>query len=373
MPETRKQVLDDTVQARFRAGRGEPPPHQAAATVPAQRLRRRGFLGGAAGLVASELPILASAMGTEVSSTPRLRSLGPVKQIRAGVLDVGYVELGPIDGPPVLLLHGWPYDIHSYADVAPTLAGRGCRVVVPHLRGHGSTRILESGNPRSGQQAALGADVIDLLNALRIERAVLAGYDWGGRAACVAAALWPQRCAGLVSVNSYLIQNIAVANAPLAAKTEAGFWYQFYFLTERGRAGLMSNRRDIARTMWERNSPTWRFDDETFNRSATAFDNPDYVDVVIHSYRHRLGSAAGLPEYDALERRLSQQPVIEVPAITLDGDSDGVVPATDGRLSASRFSGPRQHHVVSGVGHNLPQEAPGVFADAVWELALTKR
>jgi pimeloyl-ACP methyl ester carboxylesterase len=340
------------------------------------RVRRRGFLGGAAaGIVASELPVLASAFGAEgaASLPPRPRSLGPVQQVKAGALDVGYVEMGPSDGPPVLLLHGWPYDIHSYVDVAPMLAARGCRVVIPHLRGHGTTRILGEEAPRSGQQAALGVDVIDLLDALGISRAVLAGYDWGGRAACVAAALWPQRCTGLVSVNSYLIQNIATAGVPLAAMIEAGFWYQFYFLTERGRAGLTANRQDIARVMWSRNSPTWRFDDDTFARSALAFDNPDYVDVVIHSYRHRLGHAPGFPQYEAIEKRLALQPVITVPSITLDGDADGVVAATDGRSSASKFAGTRQHRVIPNAGHNLPQEAPLAFTDAVWELATKSR
>src|SRR4051812_5296642 len=223
--------------------------------------------------------------------------LAPVKQIKAGVLDVGYHESGSREGPPVLLLHGWPYDVHSYVDVAPMLASQGCRVIVPHLRGHGTTRFLDSTTPRSGQQASIGVDVIALMDALDIPSAVLAGYDWGGRAACVAAALWPERCTGLLSVNSYLIQDIAKSALPAPAKVEAAFWYQFYFLTERGRAGLTANRRDIARLMWTRNSPTWHFDDATFERSAIAFDNPDYVDVTLHSYRHRLGQAPGYPPY----------------------------------------------------------------------------
>lgn len=300
-------------------------------------------------------------------------SFGSLKQIDAGVLNVGYAEAGPADGPPALLLHGWPYDIHSYVDVAPRLAARGCHVIVPHLRGHGTTRFLDSATPRSGQQAAIGADVMALMDALHLQRAVLAGYDWGGRAACVAAALWPERCAGLVSVNSYLIQDIAQAAMPIAPKIEAGFWYQYYFQTERGRAGLTANRRDIARLMWTRNSPTWHFDDATFERSAAAFDNPDYVDVVIHSYRHRLGLAPGYPEYDELEKRLAAQPAITVPAITLDGAADGVVPAADGTSTAAKFSGGRQHRVIRNVGHNLPQEDPAAFADAVWELASRRR
>lgn len=298
-----------------------------------------------------------------------LLPLEPIKQINAGVLDIGYYDDGPSDGPPVLLLHGWPYDIHSYVDVAPMLVARGCRVIVPHLRGHGTTRFLDRTTPRSGQQAAIGADVIALMDALKIPRAVLAGYDWGGRAACVVAALWPQRCSGLVSVNSYLIQDIAKAELPLPAKVESAFWYQFYFLTERGRAGLTANRRDIARLMWARNSPTWHFDDATFDRSANAFDNPEYVDVTIHSYRHRLGHAEGYLEYENLEERLAAQPVITVPTITLDGDADGVVLATDGKSTAAKFTGERRHRVIANVGHNLPQEDPAAFTAAVWELA----
>jgi pimeloyl-ACP methyl ester carboxylesterase len=307
------------------------------------------------------------------SQTGTNTSFGSLQQIDAGVLNVGYVEAGPIDGPVVILLHGWPYDIHSFIEVAPMLATRGCRVIVPHLRGHGTTRFLDSATPRSGQQASIGADVIALMDALKIPRAVVAGYDWGGRAACVAAALWPQRCTGLVSVNSYLIQDIAKAALPAPAKVEAAFWYQFYFLTERGRAGLTANRRDIARIMWTRNSPNWHFDDATFERSAKAFDNPDYVDVVIHSYRHRLGFAAGYPPYEELEKQLGAQPSITVPTITLDGDADGVVPATDGKSTAAKFGGGRQHRVIANVGHNLPQEAPAAFAAAVWELVAAQR
>lgn len=308
----------------------------------------------------------AAAAGLAAGQDPR--SFGPVKQISAGVLNVGYYEVGPRTGAPVLLLHGWPYDVHSYVDVAPMLADRGCRVIVPFLRGHGSTRFLSAGTPRSGQQAALGVDTISLLDALRIDRAVIAGYDWGGRAACVVAALWPERCAGLVSVNGYLIQDIARSGQPLSPEIEAGYWYQFYFLTERGRKGLQANRREIARVMWKRNSPTWQFDSEVFERSAAAFENEDYVDVVIHSYRHRLGHAPGSEMYEAPERRLAQQPTISVPTITLDGDSDGVVPSTDGRRDSARFVGPREHRVVRGAGHNLPQEAPDSFVRAVWDL-----
>ncbi|MGO9513145.1 MAG: alpha/beta fold hydrolase [Steroidobacteraceae bacterium] len=342
-------------------------------------LDRRGFLGTAAmTIAAAEFGITGSAAAQTVrnnpASVPPIKpgtntSFGSLKQIDAGVLNIGYAEAGPIDGPAVILLHGWPYDIHSYVDVAPMLAARGCRVIVPHLRGHGTTRFLESATPRSGQQASIGADVIALMDALKMPRAVLAGYDWGGRAACVVAALWPARCTGLVSVNSYLIQDIAKAGLPAPAKTEAAFWYQFYFLTERGRAGLTANRRDIARIMWTRNSPNWHFDDATFDRSAAAWENADYVDVVIHSYRHRLGFAPGYPAYEDLEKRLAAQPTIAVPTITLDGDADGVVPATDGKSTAAKFVGGRQHRVIPNAGHNLPQEDPSAFASAVWELA----
>lgn len=299
--------------------------------------------------------------------------LGNIQQIDAGELSIGYAELGPKDGTPVLLLHGWPYDIHSYEEVAPMLASRGCRVIVPHLRGHGTTRFLNDATPRAGQQAAIGNDVIALMDALQIQRAVLAGYDWGGRAACVAAALWPDRCIGLVSVNGYLIQDIARAAQPLPARIEAGFWYQYYFLTERGRAGLAANRREIARLMWARNSPGWRFDDAIFNRSAVAFDNPDFVDITIHSYRHRLGYAEGFPLYEGIEQRLAAQPAIAVPTITFDGGADGVVPATDGKAATGKFSGERQHRMVARAGHNLPQEDPRAFAAAVWELASRHR
>ena len=327
-------------------------------------LQRRLILGTAlAGIAAGELAFLKPAAAQTVAA-----AFGPLKQIKAGVLDVGYYDLGPANGPVVFLLHGFPYDVHSYVEVAPMLAAKGCRVIVPHLRGHGPTRFLDNATPRSGQQAAIGQDQIDLMDALKIKRAVLAGYDWGGRAACVVSALWPERVAGLVSVNSYLIQDIARASQPIGAKTEAGLWYQFYFLTERGRAGLTANRKDIARIMWERNSPTWHFDDATFARSAAAFDNPDYVEVVLHSYRHRLGAAAGYAPYAQIEQQLATLPVISVPTITMDGEADGVVPATDGKSTAAKFSGPRRHRTVPGAGHNLPQEAPKAFVDAVLDL-----
>jgi len=335
---------------------------------------RRSFLVAAAlGATATELARVNDAHARGGRPSTSARALTPVRQIRAGVLDVGYYEGGPSDGLPVLLLHGFPYAIDSFAEVAPVLAARGCRVIVPHLRGHGSTRFLDDATPRAGQQAAIGVDVVALMDALRLERAVLAGYDWGGRAACVVAALWPERCAGLVSVNGYLIQDIAAAARPLAPAVESGLWYQFYFATERGRAGLTANRREVARTIWLRNSPAWRFDEATLDRHARAFDAPDYVEVVLHSYRHRLGLAAGFPPYADVERRLAALPGIPVPTITLDGAADGVVPATDGRSTAARFSGERQHRVIPNVGHNLPEEAPTAFADAVWELASRRR
>jgi pimeloyl-ACP methyl ester carboxylesterase len=336
--------------------------------------RRRAIIGGAAkGIALGGITAAAghSLIARAAATSPRARlraELGQARTIRAGLLDVAYFESGPRDGKPVLLLHGFPYDVHSYQEVAPILASRGCRVVVPYLRGHGATRFIDANEPRAGQQGAIGADVMDLMDALGMPSAVLAGYDWGGRAACVAAALWPHRCRGLVSVNSYLIQDIAHSERPAPARIEWGLWYQHYFQSERGRAGLTANRREIARILWENNSPTWAFDDATFERSAEAFDNPDFVDVVIHSYRHRMGLADGFARYREVERRLASLPPITVPAITLDGDADGVVPATDGKSSAALFAGRRTHRVIQGVGHNLPQEAPRAFADAVLDL-----
>ncbi len=289
------------------------------------------------------------------------------QRVRTGPLEVGYLDSGPADGDPVILLHGFPYDVHSYSAVLPSLVAQGRRVIVPYLRGHGPTTSLDDAG-RSGQQSAVGADVIELMDALGIERAVLAGYDWGGRAACVAAALWPERCAGLVVVNGYLIQDIAAAARPLAPDREAGFWYFFYFATERGRVGLTDNRRELARTIWLRNSPEWRFTEADLDRAAVAFDNPDYVEVVIHSYRHRLGLAPGHPRYSEFERRLVATPAITVPAVTLDGGNDGNFPATDGSAYERHFLGGHRHHVVPGAGHNLPQEVPQAFADAIAEL-----
>ncbi len=335
---------------------------------------RRTFLESfAVGIATAGMMVMSTGRATSEAAQVSNRKFDPIRQIRAGVLDIGYHEAGPSNGMPVLLLHGFPYSIDSYVDVAPILASRGCRVIIPYLRGHGSTLFLDSATPRAGQQGAIGVDVIALMDALGVNRAVLAGYDWGGRAACVTAALWPERCAGLVSVNSYLIQDIASAGRPLPPSIESGLWYQYYFQTERGRAGLAANRRELTRTLWQRNSPTWRFDEPTLDRHTSAFDNPDYVDVVIHSYRHRLGLAVGYAPYEDVEKRLAALPAITVPTITLDGDADGVVPATDGKPTAAKFTGGRQHRVVSNVGHNLPEEAPNEFADAVWELASARR
>lgn len=292
----------------------------------------------------------------------------PVQHALTDVLDIAYVEDGPADGPAVVLLHGFPYDVHSYVEVAPRLAALGHRVVVPYLRGHGPTRFRDDRTPRTGQQAALGADVLGLLDALDIPEAVLAGYDWGGRAACVVAALRPERVTGLVSVNGYLVQDVAAAARPIRPDLEAGFWYFYYFLTERGRAGLTANRREIAEVIWRRNSPAWDFDRATLDRTAAAFDNPDYVDVVLHSYRHRLGAAPGAPEYDAFEYVLASLPPVGVPTVTLAGLADGNFPVTDEVPDAGRFTGPRLHRRVADAGHNLPQEAPDAFVQAVLDV-----
>jgi pimeloyl-ACP methyl ester carboxylesterase len=300
---------------------------------------------------------------------PSSRRLEPLRQVDAGVLSIAYYEAGPADGPVVMLMHGFPYDIHSFVDVAPQLAAQGCRVIVPYLRGYGPTRFHDPATSRSGEQAAVGADLIALMDALRVKRAVVAGYDWGGRAACVVAALRPDRCIGLVCVNSYLIQNIAKAMVPAKPQYEVPLWYQYYFQLERGRAGLEANRREIAKILWQQWSPNWRFDEACFERTVVAHDNPDYVDVVIHSYRHRFGLAEGDAHYADLQRRLAELPAISIPAITLDGAADGVAPATDGKATAAKFTARRTHHVIANAGHNLPQEEPEAFAAAVMELA----
>ena len=297
-----------------------------------------------------------------------MKNLLHTHQLCAGVLDVALHTAGPADGPPVFLMHGFPYDIHAYAEVAPLLAAQGCRVYVPYLRGFGETRFLSDTTPRSGEQAALGNDLRELMDALSVNNAVLAGYDWGGRAACVVAALWPERCAGLVSLNSYNIHNIARAMEPDTPENEHSLWYQYYFHNERGRNGLMKDRRALCRLLWKLWSPTWAFDDAAFEQSAAAFDNPDFVDVVIQSYRHRYGLCAGDPALLDVERRLAAQPPITVPSITFDGADDGVRRVAPASQHAHLFTGTREHRVVPGVGHNMPQEVPQVFAQAVMEL-----
>jgi pimeloyl-ACP methyl ester carboxylesterase len=329
--------------------------------------RRSLIIGSALSVVANKAFAQADAPAEPARALSSQR-LEPLRHIDAGVLNVAYYEAGPASGPVAILLHGFPYDIHSYVDVAPQLAAQGCRVIVPYLRGFGATRFRDPATLRSGEQAALGADVIALMDALGIQRAVLAGHNWGGRAACVAAALWPERCGGMVTVNSYLIQDPARAMVPIDPQYEAALWYEYYFQIERGRAGLAASRREIAEILWEQWSPDWDFDDATFDRSASAHDNPDYVEVVIHSYRHRFGLAAGDPAYAELRQRLVPLPPISVPSVTLDGDADGVLPASDGRASAAKFTGRRIHRVVKGAGHNLSQEAPEAFAAAVMEL-----
>lgn len=283
--------------------------------------------------------------------------------VTAGVLEVACLEWGPADGWPCILGHGFPYDAHVYAEAAPIIAAEGARVIAPWLRGYGETRFLSPETPRSGEQASLGADMLALMDALGIERAVLGGYDWGGRAACVVAALWPERCAALVTGNSYNIQNIARSMEPATPEEEATFWYQYYFHTERGRRGLEADRRGIARLLWRMWSPKWDFSDEDFARSATAFDNPDFVEVVIHSYRHRYALAPGDPAVAKVEARLAAQPPITVPAVSIDGDSDGVNVGTADH--APKFTGPYEFRVWAGAGHNLPQERPEDWAKAV--------
>jgi pimeloyl-ACP methyl ester carboxylesterase len=286
-----------------------------------------------------------------------------VHAIKAGPLEIAYLEYGPASGWPCILGHGFPYDVHAYDQAAPILAQAGALVIVPYLRGYGPTRFLSAETPRSGEQAALGADLLSLTDGLRIERATLCGYDWGGRACCVVAALWPERVAALVSANSYNIQNIARAMEPASPEEEAAFWYQYYFHSKRGRDGLSRNRRSIARLLWRMWSPKWAFEDAIFERTAEAFDNPDFVDVVIHSYRHRYGLVPGDPAYASIEASLAAQPPIRVPTITIDGDADGVNPGT--AHQGGMFSGPHEHRIFHEAGHNLPQERPEEWARAV--------
>ena len=331
------------------------------------RLDRRGFLEAAAlALAASGLGMIRDpAPGGGAAPTGASVALGPLRQIDAGDLSVGYAELGPASGPAVILLHGWPYDIHSFEEVAPALAASGYRVIVPYARGYGSTRFLSPETPRNGEPAALAVDAVALMDALRIESAVLAGFDWGARTAGIVAALWPRRCRALVSVSGYLIGSQAAGKAPLPPPAELQWWYQFYFTTERGRAGYEKYRREFAKLIWQLASPKWKFDDATFERSAASFDNPDHVAIVIHNYRWRLGLAEGEPKYDDLEKRLAAFPNITVPTITLEGDANGA-PHPEPSAYASKFSGKYAHRLVSGgIGHNLPQEAPQAFVEAV--------
>ena len=336
---------------------------------------RRGLLGIMAfGAVLAQLGAIGAA-SAQANSTSTASGRGAhtsfaaLKQVKAGVLDVGYAEAGPADGAPMLLLHGWPYDIHSYVDVAPILAAAGYRVIVPYLRGYGSTRFLSAETPRNGQQAALGSDVIAFMDALKIEKAVIGGYDWGARTADIVAALWPERCKALVSVSGYLIGSQELNKAPLPPKAELQWWYQFYFATDRGEAGYAKYTHDFARLIWELASPQWKFDDATFARSAQAFDNPDHVAVSIHNYRWRLGLAQGEAKYDALEKKLAALPTITVPTITMEGDANGA-PHPEPAAYAKRFSGRYEHRLITGgIGHNLPQEAPEAFAKAMLDVA----
>jgi pimeloyl-ACP methyl ester carboxylesterase len=336
--------------------------------------RRRFFGRAAMTLAAAYLFLSGSAVAqpgkAKPADLPRIKpgankSFGPLKQIDAGLLKVGYAEAGPADGPAVILLHGWPYDIHSFVDVTPLLASAGYRVIVPFLRGYGTTRFRSNETFRNGQPSVLAVDIIALMDALKIEKAILAGFDWGARTADIIAALWPERCKALVSVSGYLIGSQQAGKMPLPPKAELQWWYQFYFATERGRAGYEKYRHDFAKLIWQLASPKWRFDDATFDRSAVAFDNPDHVSIAIHNYRWRLGLAEGEAKYDDLEKRLAEGPVITVPTITLEGDANGA-PHPDASSYAKKFSGKYAHRTIKGgIGHNLPQEAPQAFAQAV--------
>ncbi len=341
---------------------------------------RRRFLGSAAMTIAAARFAVISSADAKSSDTQQSNSsnnnsnkgkntsFGILKQIAAGLLKVGYAEVGPPDGRPVILLHGWPYDIHTYVQVAPLLASQGYRVIVPYLRGYGSTRFLSNETLRNGQPSAIALDVIALLDALKIQQATIAGVDWGARTANIVAALWPGRCKAMVSVSGYLIGNQESGRVPLPPKAELQWWYQYYFATERGRAGYEKYRRDFAKLIWQLASPKWDFDEATFDRSAAAFNNPDHVGIVIHNYRWRLGLVASEPKYDDLEKRLAEAPVITVPTITLEGDANGA-PHPDASSYTRKFSGKYAHRIITGgVGHNLPQEAPEAFAEAVVEV-----
>jgi pimeloyl-ACP methyl ester carboxylesterase len=337
---------------------------------PNPRSDRRGFVRAAAmALAAAQFGSPASAENRGRKAMDPHTSFGPLKQIDAGALNVGYAEAGSPSGPPVLLLHGWPYDIHSYVDVAPLLASAGYRVIVPYLRGYGTTRFLSDETPRNGQQSVIAVDMIALMDALKIQKAIVAGCDWGARTADIVAALWPERCRALVSVSGYLIGSQEANRKPLPPNAELQWWYQYYFATERGRAGYEKYRREFARLIWQLASPKWDFSDAVFDRSAAAFDNPDHVEIVIHNYRWRLGLAEGEGQYDDLERRLAEAPVIMVPTMTLEGDANGA-PHLQPSAYAKKFSGRYESRIIKGgVGHNLPQEAPQAFAEAVMDVA----
>ena len=332
---------------------------------------RRLFLGSAAlGLTAAAgFAPLASARAETAPAGPALTGFGPLRQVDAGLLNVGYADLGPADGRVVILLHGWPYDIHSFADVAPSLAAAGYRVIVPHLRGHGSTRFLSATTMRNGQQAAVALDIIALMDALQIRQAVFGAFDWGARTADIIAAMFPERCEGLVSVSGYLINNREAIKAPLPPSAEYAWWYQFYFATEHGRLGYEKNRHDFNKLIWKTASPKWAFSDAEFERSAASFDNPDHVDVVIHNYRWRQSLAEGEARYDDLERRLAAGPAIAVPTIVMEGDANGAPHFTGDAAFRKKFTGPYAYRLVTGgIGHNLPQEAPREFAQAVLDV-----
>ena len=332
--------------------------------------RRRFFGAAAMAFAATQLGMISTAAAQREAQIPAVKpgtntSFGSLRQIDVGVLNVGYAEAGPANGPPVILLHGWPYDIYSFVDVAPLLASAGYHVLVPYLRGYGTTRFLSSDTVRNGQPSALAVDAVAFLDALKINKAILAGFDWGARTADIVAALWPGRCEALVSVSGYLIGSQDAGKMPLPPKAELEWWYQFYFATERGRAGYDKYRREFSKLIWQLASPKWQFEDATFDRSAAAFDNPDHVAIVIHNYRWRLGLAEGEAKYDDLEKRLAQFPVIGVPTITLEGDANGA-PHADPSSYAEKFSGKYAHRLIQGgIGHNLPQEAPQDFAQAV--------
>ncbi|HLJ44708.1 MAG TPA: alpha/beta hydrolase [Bryobacteraceae bacterium] len=300
---------------------------------------------------------------TGLAKAQTSKSFSSVKQIDADLLSIGYAEEGPGERPPVILLHGWPYDIHSYVDVAPQLASKGYRVIVPHLRGYGTTRFLSNETFRNGQQSVVALDIIALMDALRIQNAIIGGFDWGSRTAAIMAALWPERCKAIVAVSGYLITSLAANLKPLPPQAEYGWWYQYYFATERGKVGYRDNRNEFNKLIWKNASPKWNFDDATFRRTAASFDNPDHVDIVIHNYRWRLSLADGESKYDGLERKLFQGPSITVPTITMASDFDG--PAADGTSYRSKFTGKYAHRILKGIGHNVPQEAPREFAQAV--------